>query len=137
MKLNKTWALCPLEWEREDCVPSWSFCLLVYGLGSYPAGLTRSLYSARLRITAVICWSMKMRIDSSRAGRAAATLSHQGLVPKGDTSQPRPGSVGWKRVFHGQVRKSLPRAPHLHTPELAFFHNFPTPYPHPKTLDDR
>lgn len=73
-------------------------------------------------MTAVICWSMKMRIDSSRAGKAAATLSHQGLVPKGDTSQPRPGSVGWERVFHRQVRESLPEVPHLYTPALAFFH---------------
>lgn len=96
------------------------------GLACYLADLTRSLYSARLRMTAVICWSMKMRIDSSRAGRAAATLSHQGLVPKDDTSQSRPGSVGWGRAFHGQIGEGLPRAPHPHIPALAFFH---TPSP--------
>lgn len=107
------------------------------GVWSYPAGLTRSLYSARLRMTAVICWSMKMRIDSSRAGRAAATLSHQGLAPKGDTSHPRPGSVGWERAFRGQVREGLPRAPHLHTPALAFLHNPQPPYPSSKTLGGR
>lgn len=116
--------------------PPWGFCPLVQGLGSYPAGLTLSLYSARLRMTAVICWSMKMRIDSSRAGRAAATLSHQGLAPKGDTSQPRPGSVGWGRASHGQVEEGLPRAPHLHSLALAFFLNPPTvnPPPRPWTL---
>lgn len=92
------------------------------GLARCLAGLTRSLYSARLRMTAVICWSMKMRIDSSRAGRAAATLSHQGLVPKDDTSQSRPGSVGWGRTFHGQIGEGFPRAPHLCTPALAFPH---------------
>lgn len=101
------------------------------GLGYDPAGLTRSLYSARLRMTAVICWSMKMRIDSSRAGRAAATLSHQGLVPKGDTSQSRPGSVGWGRTFHRQIGAGLPRVPRLHTPALAFFHNLPYCNPSP------
>lgn len=73
----------------------------------------------------MICWSMKMRIDSSRAGKAAATLSHQGLAPKGDTSQPRPGSVGWERVFHGQVRVSQEYL----TPALAFFHNPLSPLP--------
>lgn len=93
-------------------------------------------------MTAVICWSMKMRIDSSRAGRAAATLSHQGLAPKGDTNQPRPGSVGWGRVFHGWVEKGLPRAPYLHTLALAFFYKPPiqppiTPAFHSKTLDAR
>lgn len=93
-------------------------------------------------MTAVICWSMKMRIDSSRAGRAAATLSHQGLAPKGDTNQPRPGSVGWGRVFHGWVEKGLPRASYLHTLALAFFYKPPiqppiTPAFHSKTLDAR
>lgn len=59
--------------------------LLSVGLGTWGLtlqGLTLSLYSARLRMTPVICWSMKMRIDNSRAGRAAATLSHQGLAPR-------------------------------------------------------
>lgn len=115
----------PLGWERGSLEPTLGFCPLVQGSRVFPAGLTRSLYSARLRMTAVICWSMKMRIDSSRAGRAAATLSHQGLVPKGDTSQSRPGSVGWGRTVHGHIGEDLPRAPQLYTPALAFFHNFP------------
>lgn len=86
-------ALSPLfSWggEKPQTLPG----AFVLGLSWPYPGLTCSLYSARLRMTAVICWSMKMRIHSSRAGRAAATLSHQGLAPKGDTSQPRPGSVG-------------------------------------------
>lgn len=115
----------PLGWEGGPGTHPGASVPWSRGLGSYPAGLTRSLYSARLRMTAVICWSMKMRIDSSRAGRAAATLSHQGLVPKGDTSQPRPGSVGWGRASHGQVEEGLPRAPHLHSPALASFLNPP------------
>lgn len=85
----------------------------------------------------MICWSMKMRIDSNRAGRAAATLSHQGLAPKGDTSQPRPGSVGWGKAFHRHVGEGLRRALHLHTVALAFFHNSPYRKPSPKTLDAR
>lgn len=112
----------PVPWARD--------------LGSDPTGLTRSLYSARLRMTPVICWSMKMRIDNSRAGRAAATLSHQGLAPKGDTSQPRPGSVGWGRGVHGQVGEAILRTPHLHTLAMAFFHNAPLPT-HCKTMDAR
>lgn len=112
----------PVPWARD--------------LGSDPAGLTRNLYSARLRMTPVICWSMKMRIDNSRAGRAAATLNHQGLAPKGDTSQPRPGSVGWGRGVHGQVGEAILRTPHLHTPAMAFFHNVPLPT-RSKTLDAR
>ena len=79
---------------------------------------------------------MKMRIDNSRAGRAAATLSHQGLAPKGDTSQPRPGSVGWGRGVHGQIGEAILRTPHLHTLAMAFFHNAPLPT-HCKTLDAR
>lgn len=121
----------PLGWERGSLEPTLGFCPLVQGSRVLPAGLTRSLYSARLRMTAVICWSMKMRIDSSRAGRAAATLSHQGLVPKGDTSQSRPGSVGWGRTFRGHIGEDLRRAPPLYTPALAFFHNFPYHCPSP------
>ena len=103
----------PVTWARD--------------LGSDPASLTLSLYSARLRMTPVICWSMKMRIVNSRAGRAAATLSHQGLAPKGDTSQPRPGSVGWGRGVHGEVGEAIFRIPHLHIPAMAFFHSTPSP----------
>lgn len=59
--------------------------------------LTFSLYSLRLRMTAVICWSMKMRMVTRTAGTAAARQTHQGLAPKGRTIQPRLGFVGYRR----------------------------------------
>lgn len=75
--------------------------------GGDPTRPTCSWYSERLRMTAVICWSMKMRMDSSRAGSTATTLNHQGLAPKGDTSQLRPGSVGWERGPRKKVGEGL------------------------------
>lgn len=56
--------------------------------------LTCSLYSLRLRMTAVICWSMKMRMVTRTAGTADTRQTHHGLAPKGKTIQPRAGFVG-------------------------------------------
>lgn len=39
---------------------------------------------------------MKSRMVTSRAGRAAARYTHQGLAPNGGTNQPRFGLVGLK-----------------------------------------
>lgn len=56
--------------------------------------LTLSLFSFLLTMTAVICWSMKIRIVTSRAGRMLARYTHHGFFPKGATNQPRSGRVG-------------------------------------------
>lgn len=56
--------------------------------------LTCSLYSLRLSMTAVICWSMKMRMVTRMAGTADTRQTHHGLAPKGKTIQPRAGFVG-------------------------------------------
>lgn len=42
--------------------------------------LTLSLFSFLLIITAEICWSMKIRITATTAGRDAAIIVHQGLA---------------------------------------------------------
>lgn len=44
-------------------------------------------------MTAVICWSMKMRMVPSRAGRKAMGIVYKGFL-KGDTTHPRDGRVG-------------------------------------------
>lgn len=56
--------------------------------------LTLSLFSFRLTMTAVICWSMKIRMVTNRAGRMLAGYTHQGFFPNGATNQPRSGRVG-------------------------------------------
>lgn len=58
--------------------------------------LTSSLCSLRLMMTAVICWSMKMRMVQRRAGIEAARTVHHGLRPIGLISQPRSSLVGWR-----------------------------------------
>lgn len=64
--------------------------------------LTCSLYSLRLRMTAVICWSMKMRMVTRMAGTTDTRQTHHGLAPKGKTIQPRAGFVGCgKQKGHG------------------------------------
>lgn len=56
--------------------------------------LANSLCSLRLMITAVICWSMKIRIVQRRAGMEAARTVHHGLGPIGLINQPRSSLVG-------------------------------------------
>ncbi|KAF3839018.1 hypothetical protein F7725_017735 [Dissostichus mawsoni] len=56
-----------------------------------------SLFSFLLTMTAVICWSMKMRIVQSSAGTAAASSVHHGFVPRGEISQPRELDVGLEK----------------------------------------
>lgn len=60
------------------------------------AVLTSSLCSLRLMMTAVICWSMKMRMVQRRAGIDAARTVHQGLRPIGLINQPLSSLVGWR-----------------------------------------
>lgn len=56
---------------------------------------TLSLCSFLLTITAVICWSMNIRMVTTTAGSAAARYTHQGFPPKGGTNQPLSGLVGY------------------------------------------
>lgn len=56
---------------------------------------TFSLCSLRLMMTAVICWSMKMRMVQRSAGMQVIMVVHHGLGPKGLISQPRSSLVGW------------------------------------------
>ena len=57
---------------------------MIYHTGSSkyfisPINTTLSLCSLRLMITAVICWSMKMRMVAKRAGGIAIKAAYQGL----------------------------------------------------------
>jgi len=61
------------------------------------ANITLSLCSFLFTITAVICWSMKIRMVTNKAGMAAARYTHQGFPPNGATNQPRFGLVGLKK----------------------------------------
>ncbi|TNN59972.1 hypothetical protein EYF80_029814 [Liparis tanakae] len=60
-------------------------------------------------MTAVICWSMKMRMVQSKAGSAATSSVHQGLSPSGSISQPRFFDVGFeeKAGMDGSLRAAL------------------------------
>ena len=53
-----------------------------------------SLCSFLLTMTAVICWSMKIRMDPNRAGMMAITLLHTGFPLNGGITQPRDSNVG-------------------------------------------
>lgn len=61
----------------------------------FPFHLTSSLCSFRLMMTAVICWSMKIRMVQRRAGMEAARTVHHGLGPIGLMNHPRSSLVGW------------------------------------------
>lgn len=60
--------------------------------------LASSLCSLRLMMTAVICWSMKMRMVQRRAGIQAAKVVHHGLRPIGLTNHPRSSLVGYREI---------------------------------------
>ena len=45
-------------------------------------------------MTAVICWSIKIKMVANRAGMIATIDVHQGLDPKGEINHPRPDQVG-------------------------------------------
>lgn len=64
--------------------------------------LTSSLCSLRLMMTAVICWSMKIRMVQRRAGIEAAKTVHHGLRPIGLISQPRSSLVGWGKTLQSR-----------------------------------
>ena len=49
-------------------------------------------------MTAVICWSIKIRIVQSKAGIIAAITVHHGFGPKGVTNQPRSSLVGCEKL---------------------------------------
>ena len=56
---------------------------------------TCSLFSFLFTITAVICWSMKIKMVAKMAGRTLRMINHQGFLSlSGLMSQERPGRVG-------------------------------------------
>lgn len=67
--------------------------------------LTSSLCSLRLIMTAVICWSMKMRIVQRRAGIDAAKAVHHGFRPIGLMNQPRSSLVGWRGNYQKYIKQ--------------------------------
>ena len=61
--------------------------------------LTFSLFSFRLTITAVICWSMKIRMTASRAGIIDAGITHHGFFSlSGLMNHSRLGRVGLNAI---------------------------------------
>lgn len=69
---------------------------------------TKSLCSLRFIMTAVICWSMKMRMVQRRAGIGAASTVHHGFRPMGLINQPRSSRVGCKRQVEIQTTDQTP-----------------------------
>lgn len=59
---------------------------------------TLSLCSFLLMMTAVICWSMKMRMVQRRAGITVMIQVHQGFGPTGLINQPRSSRVGYMSI---------------------------------------
>ena len=68
---------------------------------------TFSLCSFLLIMTAVICWSIKIRIVQSKAGIIAAITVHHGFGPKGVTNQPRSSLVGCEKLKNAQLLTGL------------------------------
>ena len=61
--------------------------------------ITLSLFSFRLTITDVICWSKKIKMEARIAGITDARMIHQGFLwLMGLMIQPRSGLVGWSFV---------------------------------------
>jgi len=46
-------------------------------------------------MTAVICWSMKIKMVASSAGTAAKSADHHGLLPNGSMNHVLSLRVGW------------------------------------------
>lgn len=75
----------------------WCFFRTYYSFNAcFQEEFTFSLFSFLLTMTALICWSMKMRMVTSRAGTKLARYTHHGFFPNGITIQPRSGRVGYR-----------------------------------------
>lgn len=70
-----------------------------------------SLFSFLFTMTVVICWSMKIRMQASKAGRRASGTVQSGLPSNGGISQPRPSHVGWNRAWTHYFSPSLLKVP--------------------------
>lgn len=81
--------------------------------------LTTSLFSLRLTITLVICWSKNTRMEANSAGKQAAIYNHHGfLLLIGLMTQSRfEGSVGWN--FVGTVNFGVSRPTAASIPDIA------------------
>lgn len=68
---------------------------------------TLSLCSFLFMMTAVICWSMKMRMVQRRAGTTVMIQVHQGFGPSGLMNQPRSSRVGYMGHKHSHFNYIL------------------------------
>jgi len=67
-------------------------------------------------MTAVICWSMKIRMVAKRAGARAASGTHAGFSLTGETNHPLSGIVGWNSdgtVSFGVLRPTARSTPDM------------------------
>lgn len=105
-----------------------------WGWGHLLQPLTFSLCSFLFTITAVICWSMNIKMVQSRAGMSAANTVHQGLGPMGLMNHPRSSLVGCNKAHASAsspspatslalILSSVPVSEHL--PALASRHPLP------------
>ena len=67
-------------------------------ISSYIYLHTINLFSFLLTITAVICWSIKIKMVAKSAGTMAANIVHSGFSPNGITSHSLLGLVGWNKI---------------------------------------
>ena len=74
----------------------YSIHVFIENKSSHIKRFTFNLFSLRFTITAVICWSMNIRMVASMAGAALRSINHQGFLSLiGLINQGRPGLVGW------------------------------------------
>lgn len=102
-------------------MPSQSFCNRSFspylqpragrGRGRLLQPLTFSLCSFLFTITAVICWSMNIKMVQSRAGMTAANTVHQGLRPMGLMNHPRSSLVGCNKAHTLPASSPRPATP--------------------------
>lgn len=109
---------------------------------------TLSLFSFLLMMTAVICWSMKIRMTPRSAGKMPRIADHHGLWLKGWIIQPLFGKVGlnswgtwsntvlesiskdnilmhFKYCLHSHIRRGFIQKCHLPKLEFAHYAFFP------------
>lgn len=76
-----------------------SFVLVLTAICQKLFIITLSLFSFRLTITDVICWSKKIKMEARIAGITDARMIHQGFLSlMGLMIHPRSGLVGWSFV---------------------------------------
>ncbi len=89
------WPLWNMQWNVQHTVLPWPKVTTTVNINHISIDAhTLSLCSFLLTMTAVICWSRKIRMVARRAGIKASRMRyHSGKRARGLTSQPRPSSV--------------------------------------------